>query len=239
MSIRVMRRLWPLLLLFLILFIFYYFRINQYVNFTTLQANHQKLITWTNAHYLTAVMLFMVCYILSVATSMPVALILTLSGGLLFGVYWGTIYVVISATLGATILFFAVKIALSDWVAQRTTIWVNKMRIGFQKNAFSYLLILRLIPLFPFWAVNIVPALLGVSANTFIITTFLGIIPGSVIYVSLGNSLNHFFSIAKTPNLKIIFEPAILLPLIGLALLSMSPIIYQKFKDKNEHSDPM
>ncbi len=234
-----LRRFWPLILLVVLFALFYYFRINQYLSFSSLRLHYQELISWTNNHYLSAAILFMVCYIICVAASFPGAVILTLTGGLLFGIFWGVIFVVISATLGSIIIFSIVRFSLSDWVAQKTSGWVKKMRLGFQHNAFSYLLILRLIPIFPFWVVNIVPALLGVKARTFILATFLGIIPGSIIYTSLGNSLNHLFEQGQTPNLKIIFSPEILLPLLGLALLSMLPIIYKKFKGGHEQTNSL
>lgn len=229
-----LRRLWPLLLLSGLFALFYYFKINQYLSFATLQLHHQQLISWTNTHYFSAVAVFMTCYIICVALSFPGALILTLTGGLLFGLMWGVVYVVISASLGSMLVFLLVRYALSDWVARGTAVWVNKMRLGFQHNAFSYLLVLRLMPVFPFWVVNIVPALLGINARTFFLATFLGIIPGSFIYTSVGNSLNHLFEVGQTPNLKIIFSPELFLPLLGLALLSIMPILYKKFKDKNE-----
>ena len=145
----------------------------------------------------------------------------------------GTVYAVISATLGSIIIFYIVRFALSDWVAKKASGWVNKMRLGFQHNAFSYLLVLRLIPVFPFWVVNLVPALLGVEAKTFILATFLGIIPGSTIYASVGNSLNRLLEQGQTPNLKIIFSPELFLPLLGLALLSLLPVLYKKLKDRH------
>jgi uncharacterized membrane protein YdjX (TVP38/TMEM64 family) len=106
------------------------------------------------------------------------------------------------------------------------------MRKGFNDNAFQYLLSLRLIPVIPFWVVNIVPAALGVQLKTYILATFLGIILGSFVYVTIGNGLGHLFDLGQTPDLGIIFEPQILLPLIGLAVLSFIPSIYKSLKDK-------
>lgn len=234
MTFSVLYRLWPLLVIILLFFLLYYFGINQYLSYASLQQHHQKLISWTNQHYIYAAGLYMLFYIICVAVSFPGALILTLTGGLLFGLWWGVLFVVISATLGSTLIFLIVKFALNDWITKKTAGWVSKMRKGFQDNAFSYLLILRLIPLFPFWAVNIVPALLGVKAQIFILATFLGIIPGSMIYVSIGNGLNHLFEKGQAPDLKMILTPPILWPLLALALLSLMPILYKKFKDHNE-----
>ncbi|WBV63944.1 VTT domain-containing protein [Legionella pneumophila 130b] len=112
--------------------------------------------------------------------------------------------------------------------SKRASGWVKRMRSGFKDNAFSYLLTLRLIPLFPFWVINIVSAVLGVSASTFIIATFIGIIPGSIVYVSVGNGLGELFAASLQPNLGIIFEPKFILPLLGLAALSLIPVFYKK-----------
>jgi uncharacterized membrane protein YdjX (TVP38/TMEM64 family) len=104
------------------------------------------------------------------------------------------------------------------------------MEEGFRQDALSYLLVLRLIPIFPFWLVNIVPAFLGVPLGTYVLGTFVGIIPGSFVYASVGNGLGAVFDAGGTPDLGIIFEPAILLPIVGLAVLALLPIAYRRFK---------
>ena len=179
-----------------------------------------------------AVLLYMLLYITAVAVSFPGASYITLAGGFLFGVIPGTIYVVISATIGALFLFLAVKTALEPWIAKKANRWVGKMRAGFQQDAFQYLLTLRLVPLFPFWVVNIIPGLLGVRTSTFLTATFIGIIPGTFVYVLLGKGLGYLFDQNQTPNLSIIFEPPILIPLIALALLSLIPTLYKRLKVK-------
>ena len=172
-------------------------------------------------------------YIIAVAISIPGAVILSLIGGFLFGIILGTLYVIISATIGATIIFLAARSAFHALLLAKATPWLEKMEKGFQKNALQYLLFLRLIPLFPFWLVNIVPALLNVRLRTYIIATFFGIIPGVLVYVSVGNGLDTLFQTGQTPDLGIIFKPAILLPLLGLAILSLIPVIFKKWKGKH------
>src|SRR3990167_2720241 len=227
MMTALMRR-WLLLTILLIgLGAFFYFDLSRFLNFATLKQHRQTLLSWTEAHYFLTALTYIIIYIFEVAISIPGATFLTLVGGFLFGIIFGTLYVLISATLGATLIFLAVRIALEPWMAKKTTQWIEKMRSGFQQNAFQYLLFLRLVPLFPFWVVNIVPALLGVKKRTFMIATFIGIIPGSVVYVTLGNGLGHIFDQDRTPDLGIIFEPPVLLPLLGLALLSLLPLIYK------------
>ena len=111
------------------------------------------------------------------------------------------------------------------------------MEAGFRDNALSYLLVLRLVPLFPFWVVNLVPALLGVSTRTYVVGTFFGIIPGSSVFCSVGNGLGTVFDSGGTPDLGIIFEPEIFGPLMALAVLSLIPVFYKRFKASRGGSD--
>lgn len=211
---------------------FYYYGWQQYLSFEYLKQHRVALLAWTEDHYAAAVICYVLIYIIAVAISIPGATIFTLIGGFLFGIWYGTFFVVISATIGSLVIFTAVRLAVDSWLAKSAKGWTAKMREGFQQGAFQYLLILRLLPIFPFWAVNIAAALLGVSTMTFIITTFLGIIPGSFVYVLLGNSLGYIFDRNETPDLSIIFEPTVLLPLVCLALLSFMPSIYKWFRGK-------
>jgi uncharacterized membrane protein YdjX (TVP38/TMEM64 family) len=232
---RFLKRWVWLIILFFGLIAYFYFDLSRYLSFTALKHNHALFLAWTHQHYLLAVAAFMLIYIMAVAASIPGAIFLTLVGGFLFGIVWGTLYVVISATIGALCLFLAVRTALEPWIAKKAGPWVTKMRAGFQAHALQYLLMLRLIPIFPFWAVNIVPALLGVNTATFIFATFIGIMPGSFVYVTLGSGLGQLFDQNKTPDLSIIFTPKIFYPLIALGLLACLPSIYQFVKRKFYH----
>ncbi|HAT8179155.1 TPA: mercuric reductase [Legionella pneumophila] len=233
--IKKIHRWLPIIVLVGLLELFFGLHLDKYLSFNTLRENHALLIAWTQTHYLIAPLIFIFFYTITVAISIPGAVLLTLTGGFLFGVFWGVLFVVISATLGATILFFAVRTALGDWFAKKASGWIERMRQGFQHNAFSYLVTLRLIPLFPFWVVNIVPALLNIRAKTFIIATFIGIIPGTTVYVMVGNGLSQLFAANQTPNLGIIFELQILGPLLALAVLSLMPVLYQFLTRKHQN----
>jgi len=106
------------------------------------------------------------------------------------------------------------------------------MEAGFRKNAFNYLMVLRLVPLFPFWLVNLAPALLDVRLSTYVVATFFGIIPGTFVYAHVGAGLGAVFESGREPDLGVIFQPAVLVPILGLAALSLAPIAYQKFKGR-------
>ncbi len=225
-------RFLPIFFIAIAIFAVFYFRLNTYLSFEALKTHRHLLLAWTQQHYLLMVLAYIGIYTVAVALSVPGAVFLTLAGGFLFGLWMGTLYVIFSATLGASLLFLIVQNALGDWFAKKMGRWISKMQRGFQQNALQYLLILRLVPLFPFWVVNIVPALLNINKITFIVATFFGIIPGSFVYVMVGNGLGHIFDSGQSPNLGIIFELPVLLPLIGLALLSLIPIFYKRLRKK-------
>lgn len=234
---QTIKRWLPLLTLILALVFVLVFRLYEYLSFAALEEYHRQLQQWTQQHYILAVCVFMLLYVVAVAISIPGAIFLTILGGFLFGYLFGTVYVVISATIGACVIFLAVQTALGEWLEKKARGWVWRMEQGFQKNAFNYLLFLRLVPLFPFFIVNIVPALLGVRLRVFAVATLIGIIPGSFVYALVGNGLGELFTLGKRPDLDIIFEPEIFFPIVGLAILSLVPILYKKFKkQKNKNN---
>ncbi len=222
----------PLIIIVIAAALILYFRLYEYLTLDSLSKHHMQLQAWTQQHYLLVMLAFMAIYIAATALSIPGVLILTIAGGFLFGYVFGTLFVVFSATLGACIIFLAVKTALGDWLASKASGWVAKMEHGFQQNAVSYLLFLRLVPLFPFFVVNIVPALLGIRLRTFFATTLFGIIPGTFVYVSIGVGLGAIIESGASPDFGVIFKPQILIPIVGLAILALVPIVYKKIKAK-------
>ncbi|MHA1566919.1 MAG: TVP38/TMEM64 family protein [Alphaproteobacteria bacterium] len=225
-----LRRLWPLGVLALAIVIFFLAGLDRYLNFDTLRQNRANLHGWVGANAGLAVLLFMATYACAIVAFPPSGAMLTMTGGFLFGTLFAGFYVVIAATIGATALFIVAKSTLGDYLRGRAGPFVKRMEAGFAQNALSYMLVLRLIPLFPFWLVNLAPAFLGVSVRTFVIGTFVGIIPGTFVYASVGAGLGAVFDTGGTPNIGIIFQPEILTPIIGLALLALLPIAYKKYK---------
>ena len=226
-----MKRLYrfiPLLVIITGLIIFFASGLHQYLSFQTLQAHHAALKAWTAQHQLLAVGSFIGIYIIFVAISIPGAVWLTMLGGFLFGIFFGFCYAMIGATIGACLLFLAARTAIGDWLAKKVGGRLQRLEQGFQANAFSYLLFLRLVPVFPFWLVNIVPAIFNMRFIPYALATCIGIIPGSIIYVLTGNGLGTILAAGKTPDIDIIFHPEIITPIIGLALLSLVPILYRK-----------
>ncbi len=223
----------PILILLLGLILFYYFDFQKYLSISSLQENYQQLTYWKNNNLLAAAAFFSVLYVFITACSIPGAAIITIAGGFLFGFILGSTLVIISATLGATLIFLAAKTSFGAILEEMASSKLKSFKKGFNEDAFNYLLFLRLVPIFPFWLINIVPAFLNVNLKTYFIATFLGIIPGSAVYVAVGNGLGSLLEKNQTPNLAIIFKPEIFLPIIGLAVLSIIPIAYKKLrKDK-------
>ncbi len=231
-SRKVIIKLLPLVILLLALGAFFYFGLHRYLTLTALKSHREFLVGWTDQHYLMSVVIFMALYALMVAISAPNATLLTIIGGFLFGPIFGTIYVVVSATIGAVVIFIAAKTALYDFFAGKAKPWLKKFTVGFQKNALSYLLFLRLVPLFPFWVINIVPGILGVRLRTYIIATFFGIIPGTFTFVLLGNGLGVILDQGKALDMTIIYRPSVFIPLIFLGVLSLIPIVYKHIQSK-------
>ncbi len=229
------KRGWPVLLILLLLGLALYYDFPYYLSWSNFQVYHDQIKSWSENHPLLSVVAFMLIYTLSVAISIPGAAILTLMGGFLYGPVWGTAMVVVSATIGALLVFLATKYFLGEWATKQAKGWIKKTQQGFTRNALSYLLILRLIPIFPFWVVNIVPAILNIDVRIFALATFLGIIPGTLVFVTLGNGVSHLFEIGQKPDFSIIFSPPILLPLIGLAVLTVLPMIYQRLRRTGGH----
>ncbi len=223
-------RVAPLAVIAAALIAFFAFGLDDYVSFAELKEHRQALDGFVNAYGVWAAVLFVSLYAVATTVSLPGGAILTITAGFLFGSLSGTIYVIVGATLGATGLFLAARTALGEPLRARAGPSLHRLEQGFRKNALSYLLFLRLIPLFPFWLVNLVPAFLGVPLRTYVVGTAIGIIPGCFVYASVGNGLGAVFDAGETPDLGIIFKPDILIPIVGLAILALLPIAYKRFK---------
>lgn len=222
-------RLIPLVILAAGLAAFFVLDLGQYVSLDALKENREFLQTFVAENTALAFTVYMAIYTVMVAFSLPGALIATLTGGFLFGTIFGGLATVVAATIGATIVFLIAKTALGDTLRAKAGPGIQKMEAGFQKNAFSYLMVLRLVPLFPFFLVNLAPAFLGVKLRTFVVATFFGIIPGTFVFASVGNGLGAIFDEGGEPNLGIIFQPEVLGPILALAALSLVPVIYKRF----------
>lgn len=212
-----------------------FFTLGDYLSFESLRDNREALLEWRDDNYLLAVLVFMGIYIAVVAFSLPGAAIASLTGGFLFGVFTGTFFNVGSATVGAILIFTAARYGLGEFLGKKldnASGIVGKINKGLDENEVSFLLLMRLVPAFPFFVANLVPALVGTSLRRFAWTTFVGIIPGGLVYTWVGAGLGEVFARGETPNLGIIFEWQILGPILGLCALALLPILLKFFGKK-------
>jgi uncharacterized membrane protein YdjX (TVP38/TMEM64 family) len=211
--------------------------LDRYLTFDALKENRDLLTSWVAQNGIVAAVVFVGVYAAAVAISIPGAAVLTMTSGFLFGAVLGTLCSVTGATIGAVIVFAAARTALSDLLRAKAGPRLKKLEDGFRENAFSYLLTLRLVPVFPFWLVNLAPALLGVPIRVFFAATFVGIIPGGFVYALVGAGLGSIFDRGETFSITSVMTPEIIAALLGLALLSLLPVAYKKFKARSADSD--
>lgn len=213
------------------------FTLRDYLTFDTLRENREALLAFRDENYVATVLVFMAAYILIVAFSLPGATIATLTGGFLFATFPGALFNVTAATIGATAIFSAAKWGFGEKMAEKMNAsdgLVRRIKTGIDETQWEMLFLIRLVPAVPFFVANVVPAFVGVSLWRFAVTTFLGIIPGAVVYTSVGAGLGQVFERGETPDLGIIFEPHILLPILGLCALAALPIVLKAVRGKKE-----
>ncbi len=209
--------------------------LREYLSFETLRDNRQALLEFRDANFVATVLVFMAVYVVIVAFSLPGATIATLTGGFLFATFPGALFNITAATIGAVGIFLAARWGLGERLAakmENSEGAVKKIKDGIDENQWSMLFLIRLVPAVPFFVANLVPALVGVPLSRFAISTFLGIIPGGVVYTSVGAGLGEVFERGETPNLSIIFEPQILLPILGLCALAALPMVIKALRGR-------
>lgn len=213
------------------------FTLKDYISFEALRDNREALLGFRDANLVLTVIAFVLAYIVIVAFSLPGALIATLTGGFLFGTVFGSLLSVTGATVGATLIFLAARHGLGDKLREKMDASggkVAKIKKGLDENQWSMLFFIRLVPAVPFFVANLLPAFLSVPLYRYVITTFLGIIPGSLVYSSVGAGLGEVFALGETPNLGIIFEPKFLLPILALSALSLMPVVVKALTGKKD-----
>jgi uncharacterized membrane protein YdjX (TVP38/TMEM64 family) len=202
---------------------------HRYLNFAALAANHDWACALVDRAPVLAALGFVAAYSGLVALSVPGAALLTMASGFLFGTCLGTTYAVMSATIGATIVFGAARAGLAG-LAAKVGPQMRRIEAGFRQNALNYLLVLRLVPVFPFWLVNLVAGASGMRLTSYLVGTFLGVIPAAFVYASLGSGLGLLVSEGRPPDVHILFRPGILLPILGLAALALVPVAYRHWR---------
>lgn len=222
------KRLWLVAGLALVVLALHQAGAGDLLSFDTLRKHRQTLQEQVARHGVLAAFAFMAFYACAVALSFPGALLLTLTGGLLFGPWLGTALNVTGATTGACAIFLAARGFLGPNALDRFGETARRLAQNIRSNAWSYLLVVRLVPLFPFFLVNLAPAFAGVRLPVFAGTTFFGIMPATAVYTSTGAGLGALLDQGGSPDLGDILTPEILFGLLGLALLSLAAIPLRK-----------
>ena len=199
---------------------------HHYLTLATLAENRGWLCGLVKRWGFAADLAYIAAYGVLVALSVPGGAVLSIAGGFLFGTWLGTLCAIIGATSGATAIFLAARAGLGGLAPRRGPL-VARLEAGFRVDAFSYLLVLRLVPIFPFWLVNLVPAFVGVKLRAYVLATFLGIIPATFVFASLGNGLGD---IVEEPGLGVLLRPDVFGPIVGLAILALIPVVYKRWR---------
>ena len=195
-----------------------------WLSLAALKLHRNELLAYTEQHYTLVLLSGMLIYVIATALSVPGALILSLTAGFLFGRWVGAAAIVVAATLGATLVFLAARYLFAEAAQRRAGGMAKKLIAGFHENAFNYLLFLRLVPLFPFWLVNLVPAFTPIKTRTYIIGTALGIAPGSFVFAHLGQSLGRIESVQQLVSWEIISA------FVLLGIFALVPVLVQKWR---------
>ena len=225
-----LRRFLPLLILAAAFAAIWASGLTHQLTWAGLGRNQALLAGWVGAHPLLAGAVYVGLYTVSTALSLPQAALLTIAGGLLFGTLAGGGLAVAGATAGACVLFLAARSALGEALSRRGGAAMAGVRDALRRDGFSYLLALRLVPLFPFWLVNLAASVCGMRLGVFAAATLLGIIPGTFVFASIGAGVGTVLAAGGTPDLSVIFSWPVLGPLLGLAVLSLAPVAWKKWK---------
>jgi uncharacterized membrane protein YdjX (TVP38/TMEM64 family) len=221
------KKFWPIAVLFILIIVFWLSGFKNYLTIDYLLEAKDDLQVYIDRNLILSLILFGIIYVVIVALSLPFASFMTMAAGLLFGFIPGTVTVVMAATCGATIIFLIAKSSFGKMLRDKAGKLYNKIESDMRDNAASYLLFLRLVPLFPFFMANIVPAFFNIKTRTYIWTTALGICPGTAIYVNVGRSLGEVENPADLVSKDLVFSIA----LLGVAALT--PTIYKKWKGRS------
>lgn len=207
--------------------------LRDFLSFDQLAQNRAALEAFRDANYLMAVLVFMAAYVAIVGFSLPGATLTTLTGGFLFGTFPGVLFNVTAATLGATLIFLAVRAGFGERLKGKMQAsdgaW-RKIVAQLDENQWSILFFIRLVPAIPFFVANLLPGMVGVPLHRYVISTFFGILPGGLVFTSIGAGMGALLDRGETPDLSVVTDPAILLPLLGLAALSLLPVALRRLK---------
>ncbi len=212
-----------------------YFALRDYLSFDTLRENREALLAFRDANFAGLVAGFIAIYYLIVAFSLPGAAVASVTGGFLFGLGFGTAFNVAAASMGACTIFLAARWGLGQTLAAKLETSdgkLKKLKDGLTEHEISVLFLMRLVPVVPFFVANLLPALVGVRFFNFVYTTILGIIPGAIVFTWIGVGLGEVFDRGENPDLSLLWEPQVIVPILGLCVLAALPIVVKTIRRK-------
>ncbi len=231
--IRLLRRFGPLVFIALGLMGFYGLGLDDYLGTRGFAKNFDTIMAWRAEHPLLSALVFVGVYVGIVAISVPASLWMSLPGGLLFGWVLGGVLSWVSAILGATLAFLAARTALDPSKTAKRESQYARFKAGFERNAFSYIIILRLMPL-PFFAVNMAAGAFHVNVRTFAAASAIGLIPSSFLFAALGQTAGDILQDGGSLDMRFFTQPKIPAVFAGFASLALLPFVIRYFrKDKN------
>lgn len=201
------------------IFCFHKYGLKSYLSFETLKAQQVNFYDYYQQNMASTTVLYFVIYVLATALSLPGATILTLAGGAIFGFWTGLLIVSFASTIGATLAFLSARFILRDWVQGRFGHKLSAINEGFRKDGAFFLFVLRMVPLFPFFMVNLVSGLTPIKTSTYYIVSQIGMLAGTAVYVNAGTQLASIGSPSEILSPKI---------LVSFALLGIFPVIAKK-----------
>ena len=225
-----LKRFWPVAVLLAALAALWASGLRQHLSWAEIGDHQAALHATVHAHPVRSVLTYTMLYAVCVTLSLPVGELLTAAAGLFFGLWLGTAVAVAGATLGAIGLFLVVRHLFADLIERRAGRLVARLRPRLERDGFSYLLALRLLPLAPFWAVNLAPALTGMRLAPYALATLIGIVPASFVVAGIGRGLGRVLASGHRPDFASVFTWPVLLPLCGLAALAMAPIAWRAWR---------
>ncbi len=220
------KKIWVVVVIAVLAAFFFYFDLGKYLTLSSLKSNRDALVGFREDHQFAMIAIFIVAYIAQTALSLPGAAVLSLAAGAVFGVVMGTVYVNIGATAGATLAFLVARYLFHDMIQNKFGPRLEKINSELETRGFNYLLFLRLVPVFPFFLINLGAGLTNMSLRTFVLGTMAGIIPGSIVFCNAGASLATITSMSEVASPRVLGSFAL------LGLFALVPALYQKFRRK-------
>lgn len=210
----------------------------KHLSLEDLRAQGQALQAFTREQPLLSAVIYVALYVLTVSISLPGALIMSLTGGFLFGPVWGGAAAVTGATGGSTVVYLVCRTAFADFLRRKPFPLLLRIEEGFRVNAFSYLLTLRLIPAFPLLLVNMASGLMAIPVRTFLAASFLGMVPSSFVYAGIGAGLGHVFARGEPVSLHTLLSPRIYLPIVAMGVLAFLPPLWRLWRSRRVAPTP-